>query len=104
MGEAAAIMLIQNGHENRSYEITGSKLNAYTDVAQAPFELTGRSSSYTDVEATAFAQQLIEGGVPEPLAFLQTGFATDIKNNQFGIFSEDLETLIGIKPASLNNT
>jgi NAD(P)H dehydrogenase (quinone) len=101
MGEAAASVLLQNGHENRTYEITGSELYSYTDVAQTLSELSKKNIAYTDVEATAFSEQLKKDGVPEFLAFLKTGFATDIKNNQFGIVSRDLETLIGRKPTSL---
>ena len=33
MGEAAANTLLQNGHENKTYEITGSDLHSYGDVA-----------------------------------------------------------------------
>src|SRR5690606_1690766 len=54
MGEAAAKVLLQNGHENRTYEITGSELYSYTDVAQTLSELSGKSIAYTDVDATAF--------------------------------------------------
>jgi len=104
MGEAAANALLQNGHENKTYEITGSELYSYSDVAQTLSELSGKNIAYTDVEATAFSEQLKQGGVPDFLAFLKTGFATDIKNNQFGIVSKDLETLIGRKPTSLKDS
>jgi uncharacterized protein YbjT (DUF2867 family) len=35
MGEAAANILLQNGHENKIYDITGSELYAYDDIAKA---------------------------------------------------------------------
>lgn len=103
MGEAAANVLLQNGHENKTYEITGSELYSYTDVAQVLSELSGKNIAYTDVEATTFSELLKQSGVPEFLASIKTGFATDIKNDQFEIVSKDLEILLGRKLASLKD-
>lgn len=103
MGEAAANVLLQNEHENKTYSITGSELHSYTDVAQTLSELSGKNIGYTDVDATAFSEQLKQAGVPEAVSFLLTGFSLDTKNNQFEILSKDLETLLGRKPASLKD-
>jgi NAD(P)H dehydrogenase (quinone) len=43
MGEAAANTLLQNGHENQTYEITGSDLYSYGDVAYELSSLSGRT-------------------------------------------------------------
>jgi len=101
MGEAAANVLLQKEHENKIYEITGSELYSYEEVAKALSELSGKDITYTDVEATQLAEQLKQAGVPEFVAFLIVGFATDTRNNQFGIVSKDLENLLGRKPATL---
>jgi NAD(P)H dehydrogenase (quinone) len=103
MGEAAANVLLQSGHENKTYEITGSKSCSFTDIAHSLSELSGKNIAYTDVEATAFSEQLKQGGVPEMVVSLITGFATDIKNGQFEMERNDLETLLGRKPASLKD-
>lgn len=103
MGEAAANVLLQDGHENKTYDITGSELYSYGDVAQVLSELTGKALAYMDVEANGFEDQLKQAELPEFLAFLITGFATDTKNTQFEVLSNDLETLIGRKPTSLKS-
>lgn len=103
MGEAAANVLLQNEHENKTYQITGSELYSFTDVAQNLSELSGKGIAYTDVEAKAFSEQLIQAGVPGFVVSLVTSFAIDIKNNQFAMVSPDLETLLGRKPASLKD-
>ncbi len=103
MGEAAANVLLQNGHENKTYEITGSELYSYTDVAQILSELSGKKIAYTDVEATAFQEQLKQLGIPEFVILLTVGFATDNKNKQFEIATNDLEKLLGRKPTSLKD-
>ncbi|MFT4095255.1 MAG: SDR family oxidoreductase [Niabella sp.] len=101
MGEAAANVLLQNGHQNQTYEITGSELYAYKDVAKALSELSGKNIVYTDVEATKLSEQLRQAGVPEIIVSVIIGFATDIKNGQFEIVSKDLENLLGRKPTVL---
>lgn len=101
MGEAAANVLLQSGHENKTYEITGGESSSFTDIARSLSKLSGKDIVYTDVETTAFSEQLKQGGVPEMIVSLITGFATDIKNGQFEMERNDLETLLGRKPASL---
>ncbi|MFT3822905.1 MAG: SDR family oxidoreductase [Chitinophagaceae bacterium] len=101
MGEATANVLLQDGHENKIYEITGSELYSYTDVAKALSELSGKNIEYTDVEATTLSEQLKQAGAPEFVRFAIVGFATDTKDHQFEIVSKDLEKLLGRKPMML---
>jgi NAD(P)H dehydrogenase (quinone) len=104
MGEAAANALLQNGHQNQTYEITGSYLYSYEDVAKELSALSGRTVNYTDADPVTFPTQLKELGLPEIVVLLVTGFSTDIKNHQFEIVTKDLEKLLGRKPASLNES
>jgi NAD(P)H dehydrogenase (quinone) len=101
MGEAAANVLLQNGHENQTYEITGSDLYSYEDVANELSALSGRTVNYADADPVTFPTQLKEFGLPEIVVLLVTGFSADIKNHQFEIVTRDLEKLLGRKPASL---
>ena len=101
MGEAAANVLLQNGHENQTYEITGSDLYSYGDVAKELSSLSGRTVNYADADSMTFPIQLKEFGLPEIVVLLVTGFSADIKNHQFEIVTKDMEKLLGRKPASL---
>jgi NAD(P)H dehydrogenase (quinone) len=104
MGEAAANVLTQPGHENKTYVITGSELYSYHDVATVLSDLSGKAVTYTDVEAAAFNDQLKQHGLPDFVIFLVGGFSADIKNHQLETVSSDLETLLGRKPASLHES
>ena len=101
MGEATANALLQNGHENKIYEITGSELYSYEDVAKVLSELSGKSIAYTDIEPSKLSEQLKQAGNSELVAAVIIGFATDIKNHQFEIVSKDLENLLERKPTAL---
>lgn len=101
MGEAAANILASDGHENKTYHITGSDTYSYADVAAILSELSGKDVTYTDVPQDEFAAQLKAAGLPDFAIFLTGGFATDTKNNQFDNTTNDLEQLLGRKPADL---
>jgi len=104
MGEAAANILLQNGHENQTYEITGSDLYSFKDVANALSALSARTVNYTDADPVTFPSKLKELGLPEIVVLLVSGFAADIKNHQFEHVTKDLEKLLGRKPASLKES
>jgi NAD(P)H dehydrogenase (quinone) len=104
MGEAAANTLLQNGHENQTYEITASDLYSYKDVARELSDLSGRTVNYTDADPVTFPTKLKEFGLPEIVVLLVTGFSADVKNHQFEIVTKDLEKLLGRKPASLKES
>ena len=101
MGEAAANVLTQNGHENKTYEITGNTLYSYADIADGLSTLSGKKIVYTDANAADYAEKLKQTGLPEYLIHMLGGFAADIKNKHFETVSNDLENLLGRKPATL---
>ncbi len=101
MGEAAANALLQNGHENKTYDLTASELYSYVDVANALSALSGKTVKYTDADPMAFPAKLKEFGLPEIVVLLVTHFSADVKNHQFEMVTKDLEKLLGRKPASL---
>jgi NAD(P)H dehydrogenase (quinone) len=101
MGEAAANVLLRDGHENKTYNITGNDLYSYEDVAKTLSELSGKNIVYTDADAATFPDKLKGFGVPEIAVFIIAGFSADIKNHQYEIVSKDLEKLLGRKPTSL---
>jgi NAD(P)H dehydrogenase (quinone) len=101
MGEAAANVLLQDGHENKTYDIAGNALYSYHDVADALSKISGKRVTYTAAEQEEFKQQQKESGVDDFINFVVTSFNVDIKNGQFEIITNDLEKLLGRKAASL---
>lgn len=101
MGEAAANVMLEDGYKNKTYDITGSELYSYADVTQALSEISGKEVSYTDADLKGFTEKLKQRGINEFMISVIAGFATDIKNHQYKIVTEDLEKLIGRKPTAL---
>ena len=101
MGEAIANALLEGGCDNRTYNLTGSRSYSYGDVAATLTKLSGREVTYTPVETSAFEAQLKGRGLPDVMVARITGFLTDIKNGQEDDVSSELETMLGRKPATL---
>ena len=102
MGEAMAKALaMEEGNDNKIYQLTGNELYSFGDIAATLTDLSGKPVNYTPAEKSAFEAQLKGRGVPEPVIQKIVGFLTDIKNGQEDEISPDLSTLLGRKPASL---
>ncbi len=102
MGEATANVLLQEGHKDQVYQITGAELYSFEDVARELSQLSGQEVTYTDADADTFTAQLKKAGVPEMGITIMAGFSADVKAHQYELLSNDLEQLLGRKPASLS--
>jgi len=103
MGEAIANLLMQSGHKNKTYNITGSKFYSYQDIAEILSEVLGEKVNYYALENDEYISLLESFGLPKFLIYLTSGTVLDIKNNQYEIESSDLEKLLGRKTASLKS-
>lgn len=103
MGEAAANVLTGEGHENKTYEITGSEAVSMSEIAGYLTELSGKNVGYFSPEPSAFETQLQQFGVPDYIIGMSIGFGTDIKNGKLAASSTDLERLLGRKPTSVKD-
>lgn len=101
MGEATGNLLLQSGHEGKTYNITGSAGYSYQDIAQALSQLSGQPVLYEDVDPEAFKQQLQAIGLPDFLIYLMAGTVQDIKDHQYEVHSDTLRQLLGREPAGL---
>ena len=102
MGEGAANLLLQSDrHQNKTYDITNTELYSFEDVAKALSELSGKVITYTNADVDDFKKMLKERNVPAEFIFIFTAFLTDFKNHQYEKVTDDLEKLLGRKPATL---
>lgn len=101
MGEAAANVLLQSGHENMTYHIAADTLYSYRDVAEALSTVTGKYVPYVEADPDAFTKQLKDAGVDDFINFVISGFNADIKKGYFETATNDLEKLLGRRPVEL---
>jgi len=104
MGEAAANVLLQSGHENKTYEITGSELYSYEDIAKILSELSGKNVSYISPAPEDYTDKLKQAGVPEMGIAILSGFIADQRDGQYQITTDNLQTLLGREPMTLRES
>ena len=100
MAEAGAILLLGKDHENKTYNIAGSELISYHDVARFLSEITGKTITYVSPSAEEF-RTLLKSGVPEMYVNLFAGFAEAIRVGEFAAADPTLEKILGRKLVSV---
>ena len=101
MAEAAAVVLTTSGHEDKVYSIASSTVYSFSDIAATLSELAGKTIPYIDADPVQYKEALTQAGVPQEYIGIMGGFAEAIKQDEFNAASNDLEKLLGRKPASL---
>ncbi|GAB6172678.1 SDR family oxidoreductase [Paradesulfitobacterium aromaticivorans] len=101
---AAAVVLTESGHENKTYELTSNNLWSFADVAEIASKISGRKILHRAVTAAELKEIYVKSGMPEFIAENITKIHTDIANGVFGVVSSDLSNLIGTSLTSLQKS
>lgn len=101
MGEVAARALLSEGHENKIYNISGSRAYSYAEVAAQISQLSGKSLSYVDANHEEFIEKMKASGMDDFMIYLLGGTVSDIKAHQYDVPESDLFNLLGRESLSL---
>jgi NAD(P)H dehydrogenase (quinone) len=101
MGEGIANLLLQSGHENQIYNITGEQAYSYQDIAQALSELSNQEIKYTNIDENVFEKSLIDINTPNFMIYLTKGTILDIQQKQYEVATTTLKDLLGRSPLEL---
>lgn len=92
--EAAANVLVQEGHENKIYEFS-SKPQSQEDLASAVGKVLGKAVPVLQVSDDAYGDGLKSAGLPEFVIELLKGIQKAIREGALDVESSDLEKLLG---------
>lgn len=101
MGEAGAILLLGNGHENKSYELAADTSYSFGDIAEILSELSGKEIQYISPSHADFVAKLTELGVPAEMAHMTAAFCEGVAQGEFDVPDNTLESILGRKPMGL---
>jgi NAD(P)H dehydrogenase (quinone) len=101
--EAAARVLVGEGHAGKIYELTGTKAWDYQELAATAAEVLGRPVVFKNLTAAERQQGLMAVGLPEGVAGFVTSLDQAIEAGTLAAVSDDLEKLLGRKPQSLKD-
>ena len=94
----AAVVLTEDGHENRAYDLTGPEALTYEEVAAAFSDVLDRPITYADPSILTFVRRMRSRGEPLPFVALMVGIYTTARLGLADRVTDDVERLLG-RPA-----
>jgi NAD(P)H dehydrogenase (quinone) len=96
--EAAAAVLVEDGHAGKTYELGGPAVTM-SELAQVVSEAAGTPVSYTDMPVEHYTQVLVGAGLPEPVAAVFADGDRGVRDGELEVDPAGLERLLG-RPAT----
>ena len=103
VAEVAVEVLTTDGHEGKSYTITGPEAISMNEVAEALSSAVGRTISYIDVPPEAARDGLLSFGMDQWIVDEYLAYFDLFKNNRASFITDDFENLMGGKSRSIND-
>ncbi len=95
LGEAIANILTSEGHENKTYALSGNRAYSFKEVAAELTSLSGKTVLFNDVDEAGYIALLKQFGLPQEIIGFSALFAAGIKHNDFNQTHATLETFLG---------
>ena len=95
LAEAVAVVVTTDGHQGKTYELSGDTAWSYDELAAALDELLGRDVVHQSLSPEEHLQTLVGAGVPEPMAQMAVGADAGIAAGAFAYTNGDLARLLG---------
>jgi uncharacterized protein YbjT (DUF2867 family) len=93
--ETAAKVLTTQGHEGKTYILTGPRPVSFYDIARAFSDVLGKEVKYMDVPLDAARQSMTDIGMPEWIADGYIELMAEFANNWANKSYPDVETITG---------
>jgi NAD(P)H dehydrogenase (quinone) len=98
------VVLTGEGHENKTYELSGQVAWTLEDLASELTKITGKTINYRRLSRPDHFEQLVSSGLPAPVAEVFVDTYEGIASGQLSHATEDLAHLAGRPPTSLEQT
>lgn len=99
---AAAAALTSSFEGRRTLDITGPEALSQTELAALASQISGKEIPYVPLELEALIQNMVNAGLPRPVAEIYASFDTAIAQGKFSAVTNTVEELTGRKPISIS--
>jgi NAD(P)H dehydrogenase (quinone) len=99
---AAAVVLTEDGHAGRIYELGGDDAFTMTEYAAEVSRQVGKPIAYHDLPVQEYADTLAKFGVPEPMAGVLADADAGVARGELLVTTGDLSHLIGCPTTALS--
>ena len=103
VGAVAAAALVEPGHENVAYDLTGPTALDYDEVAAVFSDVLGRAITYPRPGALWFVRRSVARGDSLSFALVQVGVYTTARLGLAGRVTDDVTRVLGREPRSLTD-
>lgn len=103
MAEAAANIIAESGHENKSYRTVNLKNYSFYEIAEILSKITGKQIKYFCPETEDYKNALINAGIPKEVVGGLIAWFEGIRQGYFESPYSDMEELLGRKPTDLKS-
>jgi len=102
IGEIIGRTLVEMGHENKSYTITGSEAITYYQVAESMTKLLGRKITYSNPGLFKFRKDMIDRGIKKGFATVMMVLYLTTKLGMANHVTNTAEILLKRKPIAID--
>ncbi len=103
IAEALSIVLTDDRHLNKQYEITGSHAYSFGDLAGGLNAATGIPVQYIDILDSVLSEELATAQLPAEQIEWFISLAKSMRANEFAHVDDTLERLLGRKPLTVSD-
>jgi NAD(P)H dehydrogenase (quinone) len=100
LAAANAAVLTQEGHENKTYTLTGSEAASFREIAAAMSAIHGATVPYVTIDVEQYIEGFLKLDLPRPVAEFMAAWTEGVNRGAFSKNTGDLERLIGYRPTS----
>lgn len=101
IAEVTAKTLVEEGHLNKAYELSGSEALDYYQVAEIFTQVLGRKITYTRPSALTFGFRMKKRGIPAAFVLVMIALYTVARLGKADKVTDELEKLLGRKPTTM---
>ncbi len=101
VGRVAATVLTTDGHDKKTYTLTGPALLSYFDAAEELSKVLTKKIIYPNPTSEEYINTLKTAGAPDFVASYMIAVYSLIANHHVNYITNDIEKLTGQKPTSL---
>jgi NAD(P)H dehydrogenase (quinone) len=100
LAAANAAVLTQQGHETKTYTLTGGEAASFRQIAAALSEIHGATVPYIPISVEEYIEGFVKLGLPRHVAEFLAAWTEGVNRGAFSKNTDDLEHLIGYQPTS----
>ncbi len=100
IGRAGAAALTTDGHEGKTYNLTGPEAITTAELCESVARVTGEIVVHRESTDQDYLQACLDGGTPEPFARLLLTLYWTIRDGHCNVATNDIEILTGQRAQS----